>query len=270
MSGSKERMNKIFGYPTATVIHSRVPSFQASRRVKSVEKWSYETAWGGIEISGRLGQVHRDLHDLIMTQGEEYKVGELGDLHIVLDPAKIQRHMGTQCNPRFLDRLLEDMRQAKVTLKLKNGRSSLGGIVSVVDKQIREIEGPGGFMGKRYLWLVTISRTWVQVYNSTLRVRYAPALSILLSMKSWYSQAMGRFFLTHSGKMSLGFEDCLKTLGVSREEKKVRHEIKADIPLLEQLGLTFEGSMIRYEQQKGMVSFENPPQGQNPSLGKSA
>ena len=81
---------------------------------------------------------------------------------------------------------------------------------------------------------------------------------------------MGRFFLTHSGKMSLGFEDCLKTLGVSREEKKVRHEIKADIPLLEQLGLTFEGSMIRYEQQKGMVSFENPPQGQNPSLGKSA
>ena len=125
-------------------------------------------------------------------------------------------------------------------------------------------------MEKRYLWLVTISRTWVQVYNTTLRIRYAPALSVLLAMKSGYSQAMGRFFLTHSGKMSLGFEDCLKTLGVTREEKKVRHEIKADLLLLEKLGVTFKGSMIRYEQQKGMVSFENPPQGQNPSLGKTA
>ena len=259
MRGSKEGIQKTFGYPTATVIHSRVPIFQASRRVKSNEKWTCENAWGHVEISGRLGQVHRDLHDLIMTQGEEYHLGELGDLHIILDPAKIQRLMRIEANPRFLDRILEDMRQAKVTLKLKNGRSSLGGIVSVVDKQSREIEGPGGFMEKRYLWLVTISRTWVQVYNSTLRIRYAPALLILLAMKSGYSQAMGRFFLTHSGKMSLVFEDCLKTLGVTREEKKVRNEIKADLPLLKKLGMTFEGSMIRYEQQKGMVSFENPP-----------
>ena len=125
-------------------------------------------------------------------------------------------------------------------------------------------------MEKRYLWLVTISRTWVQVYNSTLRIRYAPALLILLAMKSGYSQAMGRFFLTHSGRMSLGFEDCLKTLGVTREEKKVRHEIKADLPLLKKLGVTFGGSMIRYEQQKGMVSFEKPPQRQNLSLGDTA
>lgn len=270
MSGSKEQIQKIFGYPTATVIHSRVPIFQASRRAKSIEKWTYENSWGQVEISGRLGQVHRDLHDLIMTQAEEYRLGELGDLHIVVDPAKLQRIMGHKANPRFLDQLLEDMRQARVTLKLKHGRSSLGGIVSVVDKQLRAIEGPGGFMEKRYLWLVTISRTWVQVYNTTLRIRYAPALPILLRMKSGYSQAMGRFFLTHSGKMSLGFEDCLKTLGVTREEKKVRHEIKGDIPLLEKLGLTVEGSMIRYEQQKRMVSFENPPQGQKALLGNTA
>jgi len=260
MPGSKKEIQTIFGYPTATVVHSRVPLFQASRKVRAVSQWFCKTSWGSVEVTGRLGQVHRDLHDLIMTQGEEYHLGELGDLHIVLDPAKIQRLMRIEANPRFLDRLLEDMRQAKVTLKLKNGKSSLGGIVSVVDKQNREIEGPGGFMEKRYLWLVTISRTWVQVYNSTLRIRYAPALPILLAMKSGYSQAMGRFFLTHSGKMSLGFEDCLKTLGVTREEKKVRHEIKSDLSLLKKLGVRFEGSMIRYEQLKGMVSFENPPQ----------
>jgi hypothetical protein len=195
-----------------------------------------------------------------MTQGEEYHLGALGDLHIVLDPAKIQRFMQIEANPRFMDRLLEDMRQAKVTLKLKNGRNSLGGIVSVVDKQSREIEGPGGFMKKRYLWLVTISRTWIHVYNTTLRIRYAPALPYLLAMKSGYAQAMGRFFLTHSTKMRLGFEDCLKALGVRREGKKVLHDIKTDLPLLEKLGVKIEGKTIRYEQQKGMVCFENPPQ----------
>ena len=125
-------------------------------------------------------------------------------------------------------------------------------------------------MKKRTLWCVTISRTWIHVYNTTLRIRYKPALSLLLSMKSGYSQAMGRFFLTHSVKMSLGFEDCLKTLGVTREEKKVWHAIKSDIPLLAKLGVTFEGRMIRYEQKKGMVSFENPSHGQNPSLGNTA
>jgi hypothetical protein len=269
MPGSKEQVKNIFGYPTATVIHSRVPVFQASRRVKRIEKWAYENAWGSVEISGRLGQVHRDLHDLIMTQGEEYHLGELGDLHIVVDPAKIQRFMGIRSNPRLLDRLLEDLRQARVGIAQKDGKSSLGGIVSVVDKQSREIEGPGGFMEKRYLWCVTVSRTWIQVYNSTLRIRYAPALPILLCMRSGYSQAMGRFFLTHSGKMTLGFKECLNVLGIGREERKVRQEIKQDLPRLEKLGLTFEGSMIRYEQRKGLVSFENPPRKEKPCMDKA-
>ena len=148
MSGTKEGVKRIFGYPTATVIHSRVPIFQASRRVRGVTCWSCQTSWGSVEVSGRLGQGHRDLHDLIMTQGEEYHLGELGDLHIVVDPAKIQRFMGTRSNPRLLARLLEDLRQARVSLAKKDGKSSLGGIVSVVDKQSREIEGPGGFMEK--------------------------------------------------------------------------------------------------------------------------
>lgn len=258
MFGSKEHVKKIFGYPTATVLHSRVPIFQASRRVKRMEKWVYATAWGTVEISGRLGQVHRDLHDLIMTQGEEYHLGELGDLHIVVDPAKIQRAMGILSNPRLLDRLLEDLRQARVTIEIKDGKSSLGGIVSVVDKENREIEGPGGFMGKRYLWCVTVSRTWIQIYNTTLRIRYAPALPILLRMRSGYSQAMGRFFLTHSGKMSLGFKECLTVLGIKREERKVRLDMKPDLPRLEELGITIEGSAVRYEQRNGLVSFENP------------
>ena len=258
MPGSKKEIQTIFGYPTATVIHSRVPLFQATRKVRTVTKWACRNVWGSVEVSGRLGQVHRDLHDLIMTVGKEYRRGELGDLHIVIDPAEIQRLMGMKSDPRFLDRLLEDMRQARVFLEYQDGRASLGGIVSVVDKKYQEIPGPGGFMEKRMLWLVTISRTWVQVYDFFMRVRYEPALRIILQMKSGYSQAMARFFLTHSGKMSMAFEDCLKILGVDREGKKVKQEIKHDLSQLEKIGIVIEGEMVRYVQQPGLVNFDNP------------
>lgn len=258
MPGSKKEVQTIFGYPTATVIHSRVPMFQATRKVRSVTKWACKNAWGAVEVTGRLGQVHRDLHDLIMTFGKKYLRGELGDLHIVIDPAEIQRKMGVKSNPRFLERLLEDMRQAKVVLEYQDGRASLGGIVSVVDKKYQEIPGPGGFMKKRSFWLVTISRTWVHVYDSLLRVRYAPALPIILQMKSGYSQAMARFFLTHRGHMNLKFEDCLKTLGINREPKMVRRDMKSDFALLEKIGLLFDGEMVRYTQQPGLVNFDNP------------
>ena len=260
VAGSKTRLQEHFGYTTATVIHSRVPIFQASRRVKNLSKWKGSTSWGAVEVTGRLGQVHRDLHDLIMTEGEIYRLGDMGDLHILLDPAIVQRKLGICANPRYLDNLLEDMRQARVTLKLKSGESSLGGIVSVVDKKVKEIPGPGGFMEKRFLWQITISRTWVRFFQDNLRIHYAPALPTILSLKSGYSQALARFFLTHSGKMSLRFEDCLKILSITREEKKVRHEIKRDLPLLGRLGVALEGNMVRYEQQKGMVCFKNPPQ----------
>ena len=258
MPGSKERIQKAFGFPTATVIHSRVPLFQASRKVRTVTKWDCKTSWGSVEVTGRLGQVHRDLHDLIMTFGKKYRRGELGDLHIVIDPAEIQRRMGMKADPRFLDRLLEDMRQARVVLEYQDGRASLGGIVSVVDKKYQEIPGPGGFMEKRMLWLITISRTWIQVYDSYMRVRYAPALPFILQMKSGYSQAMARFFLTQSGKKSLKFDDCLKVLGINREPRLVRRDMKNDFALLEKIGLSFDGEMVRYTQQPGLVSFDNP------------
>jgi len=280
MLGDKERIKEIFGYSTATVIHSRVPIFQASRKVRGVSQWYGKTSWGSVEVTGRLGQVHRDLHDLIMTVGQEYRRGELGDLHIVIDPAEIQGLMGMKSDPRFLDRLLEDMRQAKVVLKYQDERASLGGIVSVVDKKYQEIPGPGGFMEKRMLWLVTISRTWVWVYDSYLRVRYAPALPIILQMKSGYSQAMARFFLTHRGHMSMKFDECLKILGINREPKLVKRDMKtlrnnmrkqggcklvrqgmeseSDFALLEKIGILFEGEMVRYTQQPGLVNFDNP------------
>ena len=258
MPGSKKEIQTIFGYPTATVIHSRVPMFQATRKVRTVTKWACKNAWGAVEVTGRLGQVHRDLHDLIMSHGKSYRLGELKDLHIVIDPAEIQRKMGVKSNPRFLERLLEDMRQARVTVECLDGRESLGGIVSVIDKKVQEVPGPGGFMKKRYIWLVTISRTWLQVYNSFMRVRYEPALPIILQMKSGYSQAMARFFLTHSGKMSMAFEDCLKILGVDREGKKVKQEIKHDLSQLEKIGIVIEGEMVRYVQQPGLVNFDNP------------
>ena len=255
----KKTVSEIYGKPTATVIHSRLPIFQASRKVREISQGVWETGWGKVEISGRLGQIHRDLHDIIMTYGEEYQIGDRGDLNILIDPANIKQFMGIK-NPNFLDALLEDMRKARVRIEVKgeNEKSSLGGIISVVDKEAGEIDGPGGFMQRRNLWTITISRTWMGIYNQMIKVRYAPALPIIMEMKSGFAQAMARFFLTHSKQMNMELSNCLKAIGVAQKEKEVRRSIKSDLSLLEKLGITFDGATIRYQQQNGMVSFENP------------
>ncbi|EQD75303.1 hypothetical protein B1A_04045, partial [mine drainage metagenome] len=70
-------------------------------------------------------------------------------------------------------------------------------------------------------------------------MRCKPALNIILQMRSGYSQALARFFLTQSNTMSMDLPDCLKALGIEMEAKLVKQEMKPDAELLARLGITF-------------------------------
>lgn len=267
----KKIVRKVFGSPTSTVHHSRLPIFAATRRPTERIQWICENPWGTSEVTGTLGQNHRDLHDLVMTEGIEYKRGLEKELYVTIDPYDIQKKMGLKRpDLDYIHKLLEDMQDAKVTIKYKNGGGKLGGIISEIDREYKEISGPGGCVLDRYLWKITISATWMKLYDTEIKVRCKPALDIILQMRSGYSQAMARSFLTHNQNSLMNFVDCLKALGVEMEAKYVKREMKQDVDLLARLGLTFEtGGMVHYEKKEGMVSFENPVKSRNGTTRKS-
>lgn len=256
----KKIVRKIFGPPTSTVYHSRLPIFSATRRPTERIQWIFENPWGTAEVTGKLGQNHRDLHDLIMSEGMDYKQGLQRELYITIDPYDVQKKMGLKLPDQdYLYELLEDMKRADVKIKYKDGGDSLGGIVSEIDREYTTIPGPGGCVLERYLWQITISKTWMKLYDVSIKVRCKPALDIILQMRSGYSQAMARFFLTHSQAISMKFTACLKSLGIEREAKYIKRDMKPDADLLAQLGITFglDGTIL-YEKKEGLVSFEDP------------
>nr|WP_011264513.1 hypothetical protein [Leptospirillum ferrooxidans]AAX36056.1 ORF320 [Leptospirillum ferrooxidans] len=265
----KKLVRKVFGLSSGTVHHSRLPIFAATRRPTERIQWIFENSWGTAEVTGKLGQNHRDLHDLVMTEGIEYKQGLQRELYVTIDPYDIQKKMGiTPTNLNYIYELLEDMKRSDVRIKYKGGGDSLGGIVSNIDREYKAIPGPGGCVLERYLWLITMNQTWMKLYDTSIKVRCKPALDIILQMRSGYSQAVARFSLTHGQGMVIKFSDIVKALGIEMEAKLVKQEMKPDAELLSKLGLTFgPDGTIRYEKKEGMVSFENPLPGKSSTGG---
>ncbi|MHB8370800.1 MAG: hypothetical protein ACYDBP_14130 [Leptospirales bacterium] len=256
----KKIVRKVFGPPTSTVHHSRLPIFAATRRPTERIQWIEENPWGTAEVTGTLGQNHRDLHDLIMTEGLKYDQGKQRELYITIDPYDIQKKMRViRHDLSYIYELLKDMQDARVTIKYKDGGDSLGGIVSNIDREYKAISGPGGCVLERYLWLITMNQTWMKLYDKSIKIRCRPALDLILQMRSGYSQALARFFLTHANDISMPFWKCLEALGIEREAKLVRRDMKPDAELLARLGITFgTDGTVNYSKQDGLVSFETP------------
>jgi len=256
----KKLVRKVFGPPTSTVHHSRLPIFAATRRPTEKMMWIWENSWGTAEVTGKLGQNHRDLHDLIMTEGLKYDQGKQRELYITIDPYDIQKKMRViRHDLSYIYELLKDMQDARVTIKYKDGGDSLGGIVSNIDREYKAISGPGGCVLERYLWLITMNQTWMKLYDKSIKIRCRPALDLILQMRSGYSQALARFFLTHANDISMPFWKCLEALGIEREAKLVRRDMKPDAELLARLGITFgTDGTVNYSKQDGLVSFETP------------
>ena len=81
----KAKMKKIYGQPTGTVVHDRLPIFAPTRRPEE-STLTIENSWGTGKVIGKIGQNHRNLHDLIMTKGLEYRQGAERELYVLVDP----------------------------------------------------------------------------------------------------------------------------------------------------------------------------------------
>jgi len=246
------KKQRVTGPPVGPVIApaiiSRVPVFQP--RFKNLVETTVqaETAWGSVEVRGRIGGIHRKVLDALFAAAvEEPYRHDTGALSILIDPYRTAKTAGVAMrHPQWLRGILEDMRVARVLIEDKTtGLRHWAGIVSEVTESTRKAAMPGGVLrGERDLWVVTISSAWMRIYDTSLVLRYRLMLPPLGRITSGAAHAVALHVITHTGDHSYSVEDTLHLVGAVTPETSDRHrrrliqEVAGEEEHLGALGMT--------------------------------
>ena len=231
------------GPPIAPALPSRVPVFQPTFKSAKPGPWTHETAWGKVTVEGRLTGIHRKVLDAIFGSCIESKRLATGALAMLVDPYKIEKLAGIAKNPKWLRTLLEDMRVVKVTIETRDGgKWYQAGIVSEFGVSAREADDG------REQWLVTISAAWMNIFDTSLVVRYRELLPLLAQLRSGPVYAVALHVLTHGEgyfdvadlfrRVMAWPAETLKPESFKRAVRRLFEAIDCETTILGQLGIS--------------------------------
>ena len=260
------------GPAIAPALISRTAVFQPKFKNIQNGTWTWATAWGTVTVSGRLGALHRKVLDAIFASAIKTKrIPETGGQMMVIDPYRVAKLTGTsKSHPQWLKTILQDMQNATVAIVNKtNGDQYWGHIISDIWLSQHPAEMPGGALtGQRALFVVTISPGWMQIYDTSIVMKYRNVLPVLASLESGATYAMILHVLTHSGGC-FAVDDVLQTVGVpwpsmSRQRRHaILREVRDADPQLQKLGMELyiqsDGRLMVSYHPTGDITFANPP-----------
>lgn len=238
---------------------SRLPIFPPTRR-PTLSTWEFNTPWGEGVVTGRLGQMHRDLIDAARMEAERRVVDHTGALHLLIDPARLRAALGwdTVTYHQIEDRL-EDMRIAKVSTTIRaTGLRVREGIVSSYamaaaqpperGEKVRHLAKPNGqaqaaLLHGGGLWRVSFSQSWSMVLLEDHQYSYP--LREVMELQHGVSQALARFCLSHKW-VHEGLPSVLTKLGACGRQRKRLSELRVDAAALRALGVDVSDGMCRY------------------------
>ena len=144
---------------------------------------------------------------------------------MVVDPYRIAKIAGTKkSHPQWLKTVLRDMQNAHVTILDKTtGLHYWGHIISDIWESKKSAQQPGGaLIGDRPLFVVTISPGWMQIYDTSLVMKYRNVLPVLADIESGAVHAVALHILTHSSG-NFDAENVLSVVGAITPDTSDRH-----------------------------------------------
>ena len=238
--------------PPVCVTHeSKLPVFQPTRRPSRVRQQRFDTAYGSVTVTGKLGQGHRDVLDAVMACAERSKV-EDGRLSVLVDPYQLRKTVssgrgGGMFPYDHIRRLLRDLRTAEVDMDMPALRLRVtdGILADFEESAITKASEPWEFQttsgGPRPMLKVTFGKNWTRMLAMDLSVVYQ--LPIVIGMRHGASQATARYCLSHR-KVNDTLDGILVKIGYDpigktpRAVNKVKAEIRSDAKALAALGVT--------------------------------
>lgn len=226
---------------------SRIPIFSPTRRPQHRHVWRVDTSWGWAEITGKLGQQHRDLLDAARMVAERADWTTDGRLHLLVDPAKLRSAMGGDAvNWALLNAWFAELMQSLVKYHVNNpGIDGVGVLLSdVASAKVQESPKtrPGAFStGRRYL-RVSFGLGWSRLLADDRQMLYP--LRRVIALRHGFSQAVARYCLGHRTVNDTTTGLMLK-VGAVGELRKRRRELRLDADGLLALGILVDGDVVR-------------------------
>jgi len=235
--------------PTTTAHQSRLRIFQPTRRPVWLDE-TYQTKWGTCKVTGKIGQSHADVLESIFFKAEKFEFLDSGGMKILVDPFKVRSTAGgDKLNKAQLDKLLKDLMAVVIELKIDlNNDRSFGHIIDEVNEtNVKAITRPGAIGQNRKMWRVDISKNFLKLINSDIKLYYDPAP--IAQLTNGISQAIARHVLTHKSAPSGGWtvDKLIEAVGAGSSQKDKsnrRAELKRDAEGLKIIGLLLENGRI--------------------------
>lgn len=233
--------------PTATVSEGRLRIYQPTQR--PVRKTVVlEGAWikGKVKITGRLGQRHADLMEIIRASTIEWGLDN-GRVAILVDPYVIRKKLGGSgyYSHERMYSLLQDLREATIEIDTPDFRG-IGGLLDQAIEAKRSVRDP--LTGtERFLMRIDLGAMGTALLENDLFLYYNP--EPISALATGMAQAVARHVLTHRAEPNGGWK--LDTLihAVAGDIKnaplwKARAAIKADADGLAKCGVVLDGGRV--------------------------
>lgn len=263
---SKNHFN--FGeFPTTTVSQSRLPIFLPVKRVASQKKSvniEISNSWGKCTIRKcKLTQIHRNIIETIFSQHKQLYIDNKGETSFLINPYEIQKFLGKKPDNRWFSQKLDELRETTIVLHSDNLNIHTGIIHShkyLTNDDYRDSNSTK--FGQENLYMVTFSSEFMKIFSFDLNVYYNKILGELVLIKSSLTQAVIRFFLTHTS-INIKLDNLLSTIYAIRPDMSKRaidyvfSDIQDNIETLKNFGITIRDGVVYYKQHDH-VYFKNP------------
>lgn len=241
--------------PSTSATESRVPIFAPTSRLGRQIEHRWKNQWGEMELTGKLTQIHRSILDVILSNARFVEM-ECGAVVCLISKYELLSRLGKKdggTERRWLENKLEELRTAKLTIRIKRNGSEHGVTTGIV-REYSWLE-----RGARKHFAIVLTPEYVRFIEADIGIRYSEEQLTQITRLPGIAQAVTRFTLSHK-TLNMHLEDILRALGMTTEtisDRVFRRHIKTVLDqrvVLKDLGIAITGkgkrSVIRYDKKK--------------------
>ena len=243
------------GLPTSTALLARLKVFEPTVRPTMKGVRSHGSSWGESTITGRLGQRHADLLEMILFSALEHQREPDGRIHLLVDDYQVRKGLekGYVASGSQYGVWLRELQTATLELTPDGWESPVTGrLIDEVGVSAERVKAPGGLRavkekdGERHLKLVILGQAMSKLIGKDVPCFYDPRL--VADCWAGIAKAVVRHVLTHKKFLDAGWrlETVLNYVGAEDKSKWPfrRRELGACAEYLSGFGIRVENERV--------------------------
>jgi hypothetical protein len=235
------------GFPVATVHENRYSIFQPTDR--PVEKAIVmQVKNGTIKVTGKLGQVHKDILELIKYNCIKYGLTKDGKLAFLIDLYQLRKSLGRKnlYNYETLNRLFEDLLKTTIEFNTETFKIKGSFLALITESKVELKHSKLGTVRK--LTRIEFSTLGTEIIRKDIKLFYDP--TPIIKLQHGVSKALARYVLSHRTQPNGGWKlDTILHILLGEEAKPqvikdAKRFLKKDIEQLKKCGIFIENDRV--------------------------